>query len=490
MQKPMEKFLKKFREIKHYLPLILLVFIPLYLKFPLFRFNETFVSIRLEDVLIFLFVMLFMIETLFSGRWKILSKDKLILAILLFFFVGAVALISGVYLTKMITFKIGLFHFLRRIELILLLPFGYWAIKSKKNLKLYLTALFFVVLFVNFYAIGQKYLHFPVISTINSELSKGLVYYLGQFDRINSTFSGHYDLAAFSVMVLSFTSAFIFKYIDNKSIRSLISPRNNIGLYLTFFTLIFSFYILVMTAARLSFIAGVVGIFFSFLLLRKGKYILAGLILLLAMFLYPSQLRDRFVSTITVNVLKSWNKYFAVNEEQSRRSLLNIPTLPLSGVRSDTVGADAADIAPGEPTNTTDLGVYRSLEIRTKVEWPRAIRALEKNPLLGTGYSSLGLATDSDLLRSLGEVGILGTSAFFLILYEVTKRLWIQFKKGNGFVKYVTAGTFSMLVAFLVNSIVIDVFEASKVASLFWLFTGLVLGLRKLENIKNESINK
>src|SRR5205814_2283829 len=45
----------------------------------------------------------------------------------------------------------------------------------------------------------------------------------------------------------------------------------------------------------------------------------------------------------------------------------------------------------------------RSTSIRLNVEWPRAVRALTKNPLLGTGYSSITLATDNDYLRALGE---------------------------------------------------------------------------------------
>src|SRR3990167_10675400 len=48
----------------------------------------------------------------------------------------------------------------------------------------------------------------------------------------------------------------------------------------------------------------------------------------------------------------------------------------------------------------------RSFNIRLKAEWPRAIRAFLKNPVLGTGYSSVGLAVDNDYLRSLAESGI------------------------------------------------------------------------------------
>ena len=61
------------------------------------------------------------------------------------------------------------------------------------------------------------------------------------------------------------------------------------------------------------------------------------------------------------------------------------------------------------------------------VEWPRAIRALKKNPLLGTGYSSITLATDNDYLRLLGETGVLGFLAFLLIGVRLIKRYLIAY---------------------------------------------------------------
>jgi len=235
--------------------------------------------------------------------------------------------------------------------------------------------------------------------------------------------------------------------------------------------------VLVMTAARLSFVATILAVFLALFLLNKKKLILFAVLASVLFLVFPTQLRDRLVATITVNIQKDWKSYFAVSEEQARRSKLNIPTLPTAGKKTETIGADAPDIAPGEPTNTTDLGVYRSFDIRIKNEWPRAIRAFIKNPLLGTGYSSLGLATDNDFLRSLGEVGLLGTTAFGFIILILIRKYIVVIKKAKGFTRYLTVGILSMVFAFLINSLFIDVFEASKVASLFWLVNGFGYGL-------------
>jgi hypothetical protein len=129
----------------------------------------------------------------------------------------------------------------------------------------------------------------------------------------------------------------------------------------------------------------------------------------------------------------------------------------------------------------------RSTNIRFNVEWPRAIRALAKNPLLGTGYSSITLATDNDYLRLFGEVGLLGFFAFFLILTRIGQKLLSVFplrKRFKGTELAFITGLTGSIPGLLLNAVFIDIFEASKFAIIFWLFVGLCLGLVRYE--KNE----
>lgn len=470
----MPKFLLKFEAVLFWSVLILLVFIPLYPKFPLANIHGTFVAIRLEDFLIAAILALWGVFLIFSRQWKSFFTDKLNQTLLLFFFISGVSVFAGIFLTHTVELKLGIFHYLRRIELMLLLPFAYTAIKSKKQILTALMVLSGVVLIVNLYALGQQYLGWPVISTTNSEFSKGLILRLTPGARVNSTFAGHYDLAVFLVMVITLISALFF---------SLKKLRLQIWYSLLG---VLSFVVLVMTAARLSFAAVIVGVTASLILTGKKIFILLLFFLVVAALVYPSQLRDRFISTITVNVMQEGQRYFAQTEEQNNRSKLNIPTLSTNiatksadDSQSSTSAKLASDIAPGEPTDTTQLGVYRSFTIRLRQEWPRAIRAFVKDPLLGTGFSSLGLASDNDFLRSLGEVGILGTLAFSFILIEVFKRIWSNYKTADKFLKYFSAGIFSLVIAFLVNALFIDVFESSKIATLFWLILGVNLAVKK-----------
>lgn len=457
------------------LVLFLFAFIPLYPKFPLLNIAGTFVAVRLEDVLIAAVYGVWGIYIFFSGELKIFLKDKLNQALILFFSTGLLSIFSAIFLTHSVFPNLSFLHWARRVEFMMLLPVVSSVIKNRKNLIVVLVSLSAVLLIVNGYALGQQYLKWPVISTTNSEFSKGLILYLTPGARVNSTFAGHYDLAVFLAMAVVILSAIFFAA---KKVFTKIWI-----IILTFF----SFWVLIMTAARLSFVAATVGILTSLVLLRKKKFILIFFIVITAVLIYPSQLRDRLISTVTINFLNLGQRYEGDSEDQRIRNKLNIPTVAIktSSKSADTSSfatpssKSASDIAPGEPIDTTQLGVYRSFEIRLNVEWPRAINAFLKNPFLGTGYSSIDIATDNDFLRLLGEVGLLGTCAFGLVLIEVIKRIYFTFKNSDKFLRAFSGGVLAMVLAFLLNGLFIDVFEASKVASLFWMMLGLSLATNK-----------
>lgn len=458
------------------LVLFLFAFIPLYPKFPLFNVSGTFVAVRLEDVLIALTVGAWAIYLILTNQLKSAIFDKLNQVILLFFFIGLVSTFSAIFLTHSVTPHISILHFLRRIEYMILLPVVATVIKTKRQFIAALIILFFTVFAVDVYALGQQYLDWPVISTTNSEFSKGLILRLTPGARVSSTFAGHYDLATFLAMAIVMMTAVFFALKKIYKVPVILVAG-------------FSLLILIITAARQSFVAAFVGVIFSLIFSKKKKYIFLFFVAVAIILIYPSQLRDRMISTITVNIFNQGERYTGKTEDQQKRAKLNIPTLAIQ-TSSDSAftssfaspsGRIATDITPGEPLDTTELGVYRSFQIRLNIEWPRAIRAFIKNPLLGTGYSSIDIATDNDLLRSLGEVGLLGTAALGLVLAEAGKRIYLSLRSESKIIKYSAAGIFSMMIAFLINGLFIDVLEASKVATLFWMILGLALAAAKFK---------
>jgi hypothetical protein len=473
----MPKLQLNFKKILYLLVLFLLVFIPLYPKFPLLNVTGTFVAIRLEDIFISGIVGLWFFWILANQRLKEILRDPLNQALILFWGVGAVSVFSGIFITHTITSpSIGLLHLLRRIEFMCLLPIAYSVITSKKDLKVIFNIILIMTILICVYALGQQYLHWPLVSTTNSEFSKGQILYLTPDARVNSTFAGHYDLAIYLMMVLILISSMFFAVKKEWKVISLATA----GL---------SFFVLVLTAARLSFVAAMFGIILSLVLTGKRWVVLLVIVVAVFAVIYPSQLRDRLISTVTVNLLNKGDRFMSQNQQQSARSKLNIPTLPTlkkataSGIASSSAtaaGELASDITPGEPTDSTELGVYRSFNIRINQEWPRALRGFYKDPLLGTGYASIGIATDNDFLRSLGEVGLLGTFALFLALAEVLKRLYRVWRYGDRYLRYFVASMISIVVGFVINGLFIDVFESSKVAILFWMWLGFAIASEKL----------
>jgi hypothetical protein len=126
-----------------------------------------------------------------------------------------------------------------------------------------------------------------------------------------------------------------------------------------------------------------------------------------------------------------------------------------------------------------------SFTTRFQAEWPRDWNAFVSSPLFGTGYSSLTLASDNDYLRALGETGLTGFFAFLMIFVV----LGIALKKvtatmPDGIDKAFLFGLAGGVMGLLMNALLIDVFEASKVAEPLWILLGVGMGVAKLHQKK------
>jgi len=147
--------------------------VPLFPKFPLINVPGTYVAIRFEDVILALLAILTAIKVL--PDLKSFLKDEIVQAFLIFFGVGLVSLLAGVFLTQTVDFKLGLFHWARRIEYSVPFFAGLTLLVKEKvyeNLDFYLKILLIVVGIVFVYGFGQVYFKFPVIITQNEEYSK------------------------------------------------------------------------------------------------------------------------------------------------------------------------------------------------------------------------------------------------------------------------------------------------------------------------------
>lgn len=529
--------------------LFLLAFIPLYPKLPLLDVVNTWVYIRLEDFVV-LFVLLLWV--IFLIRGKITLKTPLTLPILAFWIIGVFATIHGVVIifpkVANVYPNVAFLNFLRHIEYMSLFFVAFAAIREKKFLMVVIGVLVATFLAVVAYGIGQKYFGFAAYLTMNEEFAKGIPIQLSSLSRVPSTFAGHYDLAAYLVLVIPiFVSLFIgFK---NWFVK--------IGLVLT---TICGLILLFMTVSRVSFFVLFVAVFVVFLFQKRRVlvFLIPGVLLIgfLFFFLQPSLLA-RFGNTIAeVDVLVDAKTGQAIGhvkfvkseylkdkiikqtlvkdkeevdqtlttgkivkeiEEATDSAKTKVPKYPpeiplvvatnvstgenlpqgtgyinlsLSPVKK-RLGNFFYELAPNLVSTSSaeililhgDFLVKRaaaydlSFTTRFQGEWPRALSAFEKNILFGSGYGSVSLAVDNNYLRMLAEIGLLGISSFFVIFII----LGIYIKKilpdvDSGVPRSFVIGFCGGVIGLSLNAVLIDVFEASKVAFLLWILTGIVLG--------------
>ncbi len=272
------------------LTLFLLIFIPLIPKIPLLDIKNTWVYIRTEDFVV-LFILLFWVALLF--RKKINLKTPLTLPILIFWLVGTLSTLHGILLifpTLANVFpNVAFLSLVRHIEYMSLFFIAYQSMNDKKLIPFVFAAIVITLLAVISYGFGQKYLGFPAYLTMNEEFAKGIPIQLSQLSRVPSTFAGHYDLAAYLVLVIPIIVSMVFGF-KNLLIR--------IFLLLTAFL---GFILLFMTVSRVSFFVLFVSLFIVFFFQKRKLVFLSIPIVLTFLILivsFQSTLLDRFKSTI------------------------------------------------------------------------------------------------------------------------------------------------------------------------------------------------
>src|SRR3989344_3896795 len=151
----------------------LLVFLPLYPKWPLFDILPGYnVRVRLEDIVILVVNLIFWIQVLFK-KIKI-TRAPLLKPILIYLAIGFLSTLSAIFITKTVypeliqIAKIFL-HWVRRIEYFSLFFIFFFAVRTKRQLSGLLLFLGVTVLSVAIYGFGQKFLYWPAYSTMNRE---------------------------------------------------------------------------------------------------------------------------------------------------------------------------------------------------------------------------------------------------------------------------------------------------------------------------------
>ena len=255
---------------------------------------------------------------------------------------------------------------------------------------------------------------------------------------------------------------------------------------------------LIATSSRSSSIAYVVSISAFLLMYKQFRYFLFAVVLFLGISYLDSDLIQRWSQTIQF-------KEIIINAKTGEQVVVQkirpdeLPAGTAFINRQKVLDSTASAYVKQELINKATMGgtiatsgaqdyeTYSavagdiSVTTRLQVSWPRAIKAFKRNPLVGTGPSSITESTDGDYFRWIGETGALGAATFLFTIGSVLMHL---FNKRKQLSKEMNILIFAIIFGtggLLINAVLIDVFEASKVAYMFWLTLGLFVGMVGLD---------
>ena len=478
---------------------IFIFLVPLWPKLPIRMIDYTYIAIRLEDIYLVLMCLAFIIQLI---RKKV-KLNKTYLWLFIFYWIAVFAsALWAIFIGKtVVLYHLALLHSLRRVEYMIVFFIASSIIKNKRDFFLFLNLFITSVFIVSLYGLGQKYLGFPAVQTMNPEYAKGYILYLTPEARISATFAGHYDLASYLVFSIPITLSLYFFFKKN---------------YFYLIVFILSLIVLIDTSSRISFGAYILTTV-AFLFLIRRYFFIIFVVFLTVGLMYLSGDLAKIVSrtfqvkrilvderngsvyinqNVTTKELPAGSFYVKLKDqttEATTTAKLNTfkdqivqekireatsSGKTLSNSEFNKLIASLSANLKGINTIVSDI----SFATRIQIEWPRAIEAFGKNPFLGTGPSSITEATDNDFLRWLGEIGLVGTTLFMIILFSINRLILGKIRKLYTEDKLLSMGFTFALFALLLNATYIDVFEASKVAYTFWTLSGLYIGYYSLNS--------
>lgn len=501
------------------LSIFLIAFIPLFPKIPLFDILPGYiVRIRPEDFFIILGGVIWLRDVYTK---KIDWNTTYFWMVLVYTLSGILSIILAVLLLETVPAQLlhigkSVLHLFRYVEYFAVFFFAYSSIQTQKQLKVVIATLAITTVTIVAYGFGQEYLQFPLYSTMNREYSKGTTLYLQDGARPQSTFAGHYDLAAYLVIVLPIIFSFALQTVFLSKKKLQLIPVS-LALH---FTHLAGAWMLVTSGSKTAFVAYCVGILFvlvSYLKefgslkqqLKWGSIILVSSVLFLTILLniFAKPTRDSIVSLVQPKVATVINKVTGATaklsgtDNQSGRpedvfgdghEFTRVATISATGERVET-------LIPTQSTWSANALKYGlSMGIRLDTLWPQALKGFVNNPLFGNGYATLSVlekgqfteadSTDNNYLRVLGETGLFGLMSFFGLIFIIIYELYKQSFKSLSIERGLQIGFIASCIGILINATYIDVFAASKVAFSFWLLAGLTVRVSKIDS--NKSIQK
>ena len=511
-----------------WISLIFLALATLIPKVPLFEIIPGYiVRGRIEDVLLSVVLGVF---AMLLARQKVTVKTPLTRWFVFYAVVGVLVMLNAMFVLHTLPLNTPhilkmVLHFLRRLEYFSVFFLFFNAVKNRRDLRIFILVLSLIFMAVIGYGYGQKYLQWPVYSTMNREFSKGEALVLDEFARVPSTFGGHYDMAAFAMFILTILLSFIFFS------RKKLTKISLITIFVS------GFWLLILGSSRSSFLAYLLSASSLVVLVayyrRSIKWGISRYIVVMAFSLSVlmlfGDLSERFSQLGFVMQFK--NKLYSVVTTGKQPTATIVPTTspvdktdqrPVPVIKKSTPVPIAIVLPPDVYKNIPDKKTITATEggkivtkvvevgrefsmcsyvyglsacIRFESLWPRAVNGFLRNPFLGSGFSTLTKAkfdefseaesTDNDFLRNLGESGVLGVIGFYgPMFYFVYRTFKFISSDTSREVVALNLGIVAGILGMFLNANYIDVFEASKVAFMFWAVLGVGFASMEMDQKK------
>ena len=447
---------------------LLVALIILLPKIPIISVPGVYISIRSEDFVVGIVYGLWVIGLLL--KMVKIKKNTLVFPLSLFLIFGLFTTVVGIVRQTVASPLLGVLYFSRYVEYIGMFVIMFSVYRPEK-FSLYLKIIWGIMVGVLVYGLLAKYNLVPMYRTM---VSSGTKIYYYQIKFLQSTFGGHYDFGAYLMFNIPILLALFLnhkKYLQKLFFLILIG----LSCYLFYFSYARSAYL------------GLISSLVIWFILRKSKLFFLPILELVRVFYsYFSGKFSKYQYSFSLKFNQSDDPTTVVDtiKEVTKAAVKKVPHKVLKNAtdsakkittKSATV-KDNANANVATPNSNIDVSLDPSAEYRLG-RWKELLGKFKEHPLIGNGFSSVGVGADGDYVRWLTEVGIIGSLVIYYMLFQIFKFLYTLFRTveeplAKDFFLALTVGFIGMLV----NAVFIDVFEASKIAFYFWFMMGIASG--------------
>lgn len=430
---------------------ILLICIAILPKINIISVIKNATGIRIEDLLIAIYILLEIVTTIRNRKIKNTSKDfaKILKAFSIYFLCVTISSIYGV-INGWVNPLVTLLYLIRKIEYFCMILIGFKYMNKYKNFDKFIKVADLVVIVHFIFSVLQLG---GIMGSFNAGEAKETL----TQGRVSSTFNGAYEFSAFLLLLLP---VYLNKILNLKEHK----VKNYILVGMIVFDILIS-------ESRSSLLIGAFIILLMILKAKKvtiQKVVQRSFLVLLALIVIIVG-----ISTNNINLERFEN--LSIN---SIIEMLKI-TWEYKSFDNYLATGDWYGYSPYTLTDITNMGIDASLYVRVS-HWMQMIDGLIESPIVGLGASISGTAADGNYIRILCESGILGFVMWCNLLICIYKTL----KDENNSAKTISKYAF---ISIVIGAVLIDIFEASKVMMTFWFMLGVTYAYTSIEDVKNES---